>query len=194
MQDATELAIATTKADTYCDRLVATLDELHTQVATAETRKRRIKALRQARTPGMRFSAGDLVMVSAIQNAANIKRHSKLMVLWQGPYQITKVEGNTTLYVQNIGGGKIVPVSWRKTKRLAGPELQLTDAVAKTALHDLQKFLVEEFLDWEASRNGDAKLHVKWRGYVETTWEPLANLHADVPYLVSKYVTGIDNV
>ena len=106
---------------------------------------------------------------------------------------MTKVEDNTTLYVQNIGGGKVVPISWRKAKRLAGPELQLSDAVTKSALHDLQKFLVEEFLYWRVSPKGDAKLHVKWRGYAETTWEPLANLYADVPYLVTKYVKEIDN-
>ena len=83
------------------------------------------------------------------------------------------VEGTTTLLVQNVGGGKTFPISWRKAKRLAGPELRITDAKKQAALHDLQKFLVEEFLGWRMKR-GEAQLKVRWRGYNETTWEPLA--------------------
>ena len=52
----------------------------------------------------MKFRTGDLVMVSAVQNAANIQRHSKLMVGWQGPYQVVQVNDATTLKVQNVGG------------------------------------------------------------------------------------------
>ena len=135
----------------------------------------------------MKFRAGDLVMVSAVQNAANIQRHSKLMVGWQGPYQVVEVIDATTLEVQNLGGGKIVPVSWRKCKRLGGPELQVSKAVEVSALHDLQKFLVEEFLGWRIVR-GQTQVHVKWRGYDETTWQTLEALNEDVPYLVNKYV------
>jgi len=160
MKNATELAIAEAKVDAYCDKLAESLGQLHEKIASEEARKRRLKALRQAKTPGMRFTAGDYVMVSAVRNAANIKRHSKLMVLWQGPYQVVDVEGTTTLLVQNVGGGKTFPVSWRKAKRLAGPELRITDAKKQAALHDLQKFLVEEFLDWRMKR-GKAQLKVK---------------------------------
>ena len=33
------------------------------------------------------------------------------MVYWQGPYQVMEVVNTTTLHIQNVGGGKIVPVS-----------------------------------------------------------------------------------
>ena len=103
--------------------------------------------------------------------------------------QVHEVVDTTTLHVQNVGGGKTVPVSWRKCKRLGGPELNITEATRKSALHDLQKFLVESFLGWKVKR-GKAKLHVKWRGYGldETTWEPMVNMHEDVPVLLKKYV------
>ena len=127
--------------------------------------------------------------MSAKQNAANVQRYSKLMVHWQGPYQVTEVVGTTTLHVQNVVGGKTVPVSWHKCIRLGGPELTITKAMAKSALHDLQKFLVEEFLGHKV-RRGKVTVHVKWRGYDldESTWEPIANLYADVPVLLKKYV------
>ena len=114
------------------------------------------------------------------------------MVHWQGPYQVVEVVNTTTLHIQNVGGGKIVPVSWRKCKRLGGPELTLTDAMRQSALHDLQRFLVEEILAWR-TRAGQVELRVKWRGYdvADNTWEPLATLHADVPYLVGKYVSSV---
>ena len=83
-----------------------------------------------------------------------------------------------------------VPVSWRKCKRLGGPELHVSEALRKSALHDLQKFLVEEFLGWRIVR-GQAQLHVKWRGYQETTWQSLKALHEDVPFLVRKYVESL---
>ena len=81
----------------------------------------------------------------------------------------------------------MVPVSWRKCKRLGGPELHVSDALKKAALHDLQKFLVEEFQSWRVVR-GQAQLRVKWRGYEQPTWQSLAALNEDVPYLVNKYV------
>ena len=70
----------------------------------------------------------------------------------------------TTLSVQNIGGGKVVPVSWRKCKRLGGPELKVSETVKTAAIHDLQKFLVEEFLGWKTVKGVDCvfKGEVAW--------------------------------
>ena len=69
-----------------------------------------------------------------------------------------------------------------------------TSRLAQSALHDLQRFLVEEILAWR-TRAGQIELRVKWRGYDvcdnDNTWEPIATLHADVPYLVSKYVESV---
>ena len=191
MKNATELKVKAERVSEFCTNLFASLDRMHEEIASEAERKRRLKAARQARNPGMQFSVGDLVMVSAVKNAANVQRHSKLMVFWQGPYQVVDVLSTTTLNVQNIGGGKVVPVSWRKCKRLGGPELAVGDAVKTAALHDLQKFLIEEFRAWKKVK-GNIKLQVKWRGYDELTWEPLANLFEDVPYLVRKYVETVD--
>ena len=102
LKDATKLEIKKARAGELCEDLAESLDRVHQEVRDADEARRRKRALKQARKPGMRFSAGDLVMVSAVQNAANIQRHSKLMVGWQGPYQVIQVCDATTLEVQNI--------------------------------------------------------------------------------------------
>ena len=58
------------------------------------------------------------------------------------------------------------------------------------AQHDLQKFKVEKFLDWTVNTDGEVDMLVQWRGHDDTnnTWEPLTQLVADVPALVTKYV------
>ena len=38
-------------------------------------------------------------------------------------------------------------VSWRRVFRIAGPEVTVTQAVQDSALHDLQRFKVESFVD-----------------------------------------------
>ena len=192
IKGATKMKTTTARVDEFCNKLVKSLGRLHEEIANEAERKQRKKTARQARNPGIRFCEGDLVMVSAVKNAANVQRHSKLMVLWQGPYQVVDVVSPTTLNVQNVGGGKVVPVSWRKCKRLGGPELKVSDAVKTAAIHDLQKFLVEDLLAWKGKK-GAVKLQVKWRGYEEVTWEPLENLYEDVPYLVRKYVEGVNS-
>ena len=68
----------------------------------------------------------------------------------------------------------------------------MSKAVKVSALHGLQRFLVEEFLGWRIVRD-QTQVHVKWRGYEETTCQTLKALHEDVPYLVNKYVEAQDS-
>ena len=66
----------------------------------------------------------------------------------------------------------------------------MTKELIESAQHDVQKFKVDEFLNWAVNADGEVDILVKWRGHDDTnnTWEPLPQLVSDVPALVTKYV------
>ena len=75
-------------------------------------------------------------------------------------------------------------------RRLADPGLAVTKELVESAQHDVQKFKVDEFLNWTVNADGEVYVLVKWRGHDDTnnTWEPLSQLMCDVPALVIKHV------
>ena len=75
-------------------------------------------------------------------------------------------------------------------RRIAGPNLFVSQAVQNAAIHDLQRFQAEELRDWGISDDDQVVIKVHWQGFDddEDTWEPLAQLHQDIPVMVSKYV------
>ena len=89
-----------------------------------------------------------------------------------------------------VGQDDTANVHWRRCRRIAGPGITVTQAVQNSALHDLQRFIVDVIDDWGFNEDGSAMLHVQWRGFDETeaTWEPLEQLNEDVPEKVAAYV------
>ena len=72
----------------------------------------------------------------------------------------------------------------------------MSDEVRLSALHDVQKFVVEKFVDWSINTDGEFDLRVRWRGHddeEEDTWQPLEQLVVDVPVMVAKYVKETDH-
>ena len=63
--------------------------------------------------------------------------------------------------VRLVGQDKTATVSWKRVYRLAGPDIVITQAVQDAALHDLQKFLVEDFIDWGFADDGTVVLKVR---------------------------------
>ena len=63
-----------------------------------------------------------------------------------------------------------------------------------SALHDRQRFEVEELVDWLMD-NGEVELLVHWKHHTieERTWEPLMQLCEDVPRIVEAYVHSVDD-
>ena len=59
-------------------------------------------------------------------------------------------------------------VSWKKCRHIAGPELQISQAVQNAALSDLQTFKVDHFVDWGFNDDGKVTLLVHWQGYDES--------------------------
>ena len=115
-----------------------------------------------------------------------------MQVKWQGPYEVVGHVDNSPakLVVKLVGQDDTANVHWRRCRRIAGPGITVTQAVQNSALHDLQRFIVDAIDDWGFNEDGSAMLHVQWRGFDETeaTWEPLEQLNEDVPEKVAAYV------
>ena len=94
--------------------------------------------------------------------------------------------------VRLLGDTREHPVHWRKMRRLAGPDLPTDKQVELSAKHDIQRFLVDRFVEWSINTDGEVDVLVQWQGHIddedERTWEPLEQLVEDVPILIAKYV------
>ena len=76
-------------------------------------------------------------------------------------------------------------------RRLAGPDLQMSEETKLSALHDVQRFVIDAFVEWSINTDNEVDVLVRWRGHDdedEQTWEPLEQLVADVPKMIEAYV------
>ena len=107
------------------------------------------------------------------------------MVRWQGPYEVVRVHEPPAIFAVNLVGTTTEKlVHWKKMRRIAGPGLFVSQAVQNSALHDLQRFLVESIDDWGYDEDGETvKVLVRWQGYDESerTWEPLQQVYEGSP-------------
>ena len=129
MRDANEMRLPTQRAETYVTRLAKSLDQMHEQVRSKDEHDRRVQALSESgRGHSMRFSRGDYVMVAAADNQANVLRHAKPMVKWQGPYEVMGLKDGAPdkVIVRLVGQDKTATVSWKRVYRLAGPDIVIT--------------------------------------------------------------------
>ena len=93
--------------------------------------------------------------------------------------------------VRLVGETREHPVHWRKMRRLADPDLPVTKDVEMSAKHDIQRFMVKEFVEWSINTDHEVDVLVEWQGHddeEERTWEALEQLVEDVPVLIAKYV------
>ena len=90
-------------------------------------------------------------------------------------------EFDVRLLVNPVGAEK--SVHWTRMKRFAGPDFGDVAPLVAGAQHDQQKFYVNAIRDWREDGDGNIEFLVLWRG-IESTWEPAARLHEDVPHKV----------
>ena len=64
----------------------------------------------------------------------------------------------------------------------------MSTAVELSVKHDVQRFLVDHFVEWSINTDGEVDVLVQWQGHELRTWEPLEHLVEDVPVLIEKYV------
>ena len=80
--------------------------------------------------------------------------------------------------------------------RIAGPGIFISQTVQNSALHDLQRFLVQSIDQWRLKNDGTVELLIHCQGFDESerTWEPLAQVYEDVEVITRKYVEETDNL
>ena len=153
MKGATRADITLKRLETICGDLAKRVAELHEEVKDTAVKNARNRALRDARKKSkgaLAFQVGDLVMIAAQDNAANIKKKAKPMVNWQGPYEVVRAVSVSEYDVRLLGDpvDRVKPVHWSMLKRFAGPEFHKTPELVEAAQHDRQRFYVEQFEDW----------------------------------------------
>ena len=104
-------------------------------------------------------------------------------------------EAPAIFQVRLVGTEVTKLVHWQKMIRVAGPGLFVSQAVQNSALHDLQRFLVQSIDQWRVKDDGTVELLIRWQGYDESerTWEPLAQVYEDVEVITRKYVEETDD-
>ena len=192
LKDATSITAELDMVKKHCADLAKALDVVHSDVTDKTMIRLRKQCLREARDKrkgAHAFTIGDLVMVAGKDNSANAVRKAKIMMRWQGPYQIVAQTSNSQFDVLLLGSppGTEKPVHWTRLKRFGGAELNTVAELITSAQHDQQKFYIDEFKDWRGKGDGDVELLVQWRG-LEATWEPIRQLYEDVPERVMRYL------
>ena len=112
----------------HCDKLAKALDAMHTDIKDKTMLRLRRQCAREARNKqkgAHAFTVGDLVMVAGTGNSANITRKAKIMMKWQGPYQIVRRVSSSQFDVLLLGNpsGTKKPIHWTRMKRFGGGEL-----------------------------------------------------------------------
>ena len=122
--------------------------------------------------------------------------HHKLKSIWGGPFQVIDNAGGPFVYRVHLIGEpqRILTVHINRIKRLAGHELNQTAELVKSALHNDQRFQVQEIVGWRMHDN-QIELHIHWKGWdvCDRTWEPATSMYQDVPDIVINYLTQIRN-
>ena len=165
LKDATSVEVKLEVLESHCAGLEKALSIMHEEVKDAnmlKARKQAAKEARDKRKGEIAFNVGDLVVVGAVDNAANIIRKSKIMVTWQGPYEVVRRASAVEYDVRLLGDpvDRVKPIHWTMMKRYAGPDFGKTIELIASAQHDQQKFYVESLDDWRQTEAGVIELLV----------------------------------
>jgi hypothetical protein len=136
----------------------------------------------------VRFEVGDFVLVARRPSSKN----SKLGLVWQGPYQITKTLNPRVFEVQNFVNGETMKVHAQRMQFYADTSLDKTAELADHLGNHFGRYEVEALRGhrWnDESQSFD--LEVAWLGFEEPTWSSMDDMFEDQPKLVKEYVHGL---
>ena len=93
LKDAKSVVTGVDRIEAHCRDLAVAIAIMHEELRDANLAEARRNAAREARNKAdgaLTFYVGELVMVAAKGNSANVTRRAKPMVKWQGPYEIVQ--------------------------------------------------------------------------------------------------------
>ena len=114
LKNVKEMCLPAERADVYMDKLSESLTLMHERVRDKDQHGRRVRSMREARRGhAMHFRRDDYVMVAAEGNQANVQRHSKSMVKYQGPYECVVLDNGDPdkVLVRLVGQDDVAKVS-----------------------------------------------------------------------------------
>ena len=178
------------------ESLAEALQTMHREVAERRN-VRREAAIRKhnerTHVQPVNFSVGDYVLV-----AKRISKNGhKLQVQWRGPQRINRVESNLVFECQDLINEQLSLVHANRLKFYADSQLNVTQELLDTIDHNDPHYnTVTKLLDLRYNRSTrEYEVQAKWRGFSheEPTWEPLANLHEDIPEMLENFLQAFSN-
>ena len=169
--------------------LAAARDQMHREVTSAANTKRVKERDRRNAHPRVRsihLDIGDYVLVGAVS-----RRRSKLQIRWLGPRRVVQALTDWLFVVEDLRDGSLSEHHISRLKYFSACDLQVTQALLDHVAYVEGGHIVEELRDCKFDKTISAwVILVKWRGLpeLENSWEPLANLQADVPVMVRNFV------
>ena len=177
----------------HIDELQHAMENMHREVATRSnhSRRRSVEAHnRKTNLQPINFSTGDFVLV----RRPTSKGH-KLQFKWMGPRRVLQATSNQVFEVEDLITGKKEVVHARRLQlyrsdmegKPVDPELtkhiQHLEAIYQDALKFVGIRLQNDIID----------VQVEWVGLpdeVDYTWEPLKQVHEDIPELLFKFLSS----
>lgn len=177
---------------TEIDKLQTSLDEMHKDVGErldAARAREIIKHNAKTNVLPANFTVGDFVLV---RRAQKNKGH-KLQFLWRGPRRITKAISKWVFEVEDLVDHKREAVHARRLTwyRADRDGEQISPALLEYATHSEASYEQIEKLVGITKVDEGVKVLVEWQGLpdeVDRTWEPLSQLHEDVPDLLQEFL------
>ena len=175
MKDAkTKVISAAELRGAHLTELSAHLQELHQSLTKAqlEQRERNQRRRKDAKLPA--FDIGTYVLLGK-----RVGDREKLMLRWQGPYEIVDVPSPLIRGIRLLGkpDSDVVTVHVSRIRMFADSKLHVVDTLVETAQHDARDFEVKDIV---GHRIEDSKLEllVHWLGFTaeDRTYEPVENL------------------
>eukprot|EP00171_Calliarthron_tuberculosum_P003434 IDg3434t1 len=167
------------------------MDEIHRDVNKTRTRTREkaVQAHNAAtHVHAAQFDIGDFVLVAKKEP----HKGSKLLLKWVGPRRVTRALSEHTYEVQNILNEGLSIVHANRLKFYADSKLNITEELKDTIDHNHTTYnTVTKLLDLRFNHATKLwEVQAKWRGfaYDEPTWEPLVNMHEDIPDMLKKFL------
>lgn len=177
------------------NKLQESLESVHRDTAERVTSRRAREIISHNRKTKVKPSGlepGDFVMVRLLNNQIT----SKTKCRWTGPRRVIAVVPNheEVYEVEHILTGKRAKIhSSRLAPYREGGQISELDVcrLKEYAEHADSEYFVIEKLQQLREENGTIQILVEWLGHPDEeswTWEPIAQLHEDVPEMVSDFL------
>jgi hypothetical protein len=175
-----------TEAQQHLQDLQVSMEHLHGKLSDAAMKK--LKTKRNVQDARALFEVGDFVL-----GGRTLARGNKLALEWKGPCRVVAAKSHWLYDVQTLFKPTVTMTHHvSRLKFYVDKERGNVEDLKSYAVAHQDTFLVDKLV--ECRRVQDSwEIKVKWQGFddLESTWEPLSVLQADVPTYVQKALSDL---